>query len=626
MAYGYADRILRVDLNTRRTWTEPLPPIEVLRKYVGGTGLALYYLAKETPRGAKAGDPEVPLIFMTGPLAGTGAPSSSNYVVVSLHYEIPYAPGAGHSHGFWAAFLKHAGYEGIIISGASEKPAYLVIDDKRIEIRDAQAFWGHGTRETERLIKRELGGEQDKISVACIGQAGEARLHGAMIKNDRNHGAGKGSPGAIMGCKKLKAIAVRGTGNVAIAQRETFLDAVAQWEANLFVADEGCTTPLGALWHDGGMTRRHNVIAERGGVAVKNLTDYEFGRAFSQAYIDACKDWIITPMPSYNCKIACSYDVKITSGPFAGFTASMCGGGEPFEGSAGMVGVMDPGQIFALTDLYDDIGMESGHGGCLMGMVFEAYNRGIITKEDTGGLDLTWGNYEAFTELVQQMIERRDFGGKLTGDMKDVARALGAEDLLVHVKGASINIHDYRPRFATLLGQIIAGTGACHQVEGPRLRYDEIGANVEEVGRKPEMVFETQKKKLWEDNLGVCMFACQGVKDVVPLATKSLATATGWHDFTAEDALRVGERTINLMRLIAVSRGFTKSDAFDVGKRLLEAPIGGPGAGVTIAPYLEEMVNRYHAAADWDLNSGCPTQATLNRLGMEDVADWLGVS
>lgn len=625
MAYGYADRILRVDLNTHRTWTEPLPPTGVLCKYVGGTALALYYLAKETPKGARAGDPEVPLIFMTGPLAGTRAPSSSNYVVVSLHYEIPYAPGAGHSHGFWAAFLKHAGYEGIIISGASERPVYLVIDDNRVEIRDAQAFWGHGTRETERLIKRELGGEEDEFSVACIGQAGEARLHGAMIKNDRNHGAGKGSPGAIMGCKKLKAIAVRGTGDVAIAQREAFLDTVAQWEANLFVADEGCTTPNGALWHDGGMTRNHKVIAERGGVAAKNLTDYKFGRAFSQAYLGACKEWIVTPKPSYNCKVACSYDLKITSGQFAGFTASMGGGGEPFEGAAGMVGVIDPGQMIALTDLYDDIGMEAGHGGCLMGMVFEAYNRGIITKEDTGGLDLIWGNYEAFTELVQQMIERRDFGGKLTGDMKEVARALGAEDLLVHVKGASINMHDYRHRWGKLVGQITAGTGACHQIDGPRLQSVEE-LKIGQVGKKPEMVFETQKKKLWEDNLGVCMFACQGVKDVVPLATKSLATATGWNDFTEEDAMRVGERTINLMRLIAVSRGFTKSDELDVGKRLLEAPTGGPAAGVAIAPYLEEIVTRYYAAAGWDLKSGCPSQAAIKRLGMEDVANWLGIT
>ena len=622
MAYGYADRILRVDLNTRRTWTEPLPPQDILRKYVGGTALALWYLLKETPKGAKAGDPEVPLIFMTGPLAGTRAPSSANYVVVSLHYDIAYAAGAGHAHGFWAAFLKHAGYEGIIVTGASDKPVYLVIDDDRVEIRDAKKFWGVGTRETERLIKAELGGDAAKVSVACIGQAGEAKLHGAMIKNDRNHGAGKGSPGAIMGCKQLKAIAVRGSGEVKLADKLPFLDTVQQWEDNLFVTQEGHTPPLGALWHNGGMTHKHGVMSVRGITAVKNLTDYEFGRKFSNNYMKACEDWTVTPTPSYNCQVACSYDIKIGSGEFAGYTVSMCGGGEPFEGAAGMIGVDDPGRMLVMTDYYDDIGMESGHGGSLLGMVWEAYNRGLITKEDTGGLELTWGNYDAFMEIWQQMLERRGFGGKLVGDMKDVARALNAEDLLVHVKGGAINMHDWRPMWGALFGQIIAGSGPSHQIEYPHLAFDLSNTTV---GTKPEMVFETQKEKLWEDNLGVCMFACQAVKDVVPLAARSVALATGWSDFNEEEAILVGERTINLMRLIAVSRGLTRESDFDVGKRLLEAPTGGPGAGVAMGPHLAEMVDRYYKAAGWELSTGRPTHATIKRLGMEDIAADLGI-
>jgi aldehyde:ferredoxin oxidoreductase len=176
--------------------------------------------------------------------------------------------------------------------------------------------------------------------------------------------------------------------------------------------------------------------------------------------------------------------------------------------------------------------------------------------------------------------------------------------------------------WGALFGQIIAGTGASHQIEYPQLAFDESDTKV---GKKPEKVFETQKEKLWEDNLGVCMFACQAVKDVVPLATMSLTTATGWNDFTEEDAMRVGERTINLMRLIAVSRGFTRSDDFDIGKRLLEAPTGGPAAGIAMAPYLEEMINRYYTAAGWDLDTGHPTLATIKRLGMEDVAAKLGI-
>jgi aldehyde:ferredoxin oxidoreductase len=267
--------------------------------------------------------------------------------------------------------------------------------------------------------------------------------------------------------------------------------------------------------------------------------------------------------------------------------------------------------------------MESGHGGSLMGMVFEAYSRGLITKDDTAGLDLSWGNHEAFMELVQQMIERRGFGGRLAGAMRDVARALHAEDLLVHVKGASINMHDWRPMWGALFGQIISGTGACHQIEYPQVAFDESNT---QVGKKPETVFETQKEKLWEDCLGVCMFACQAVKDVVPLATQCLANATGWDDFTTEEALRVGERTINLMRLIAISRGFTRRDDLDVGKRLLEAPASGPAAGAAIGPHLGEMIDRYYTAAGWEVSSGRPTAGTLKRLDMLEVANSLGLT
>ncbi len=624
MGNGYADRILRVDLTAGRTWTEPLPAPDVLRKYVGGTGLALYYLARETPRAASATDPETPLIFMTGPLAGTRAPSSSNYVVVSLHYDTPYAPGAGHSHGFWAAFLKFAGYEGIIVTGAAPAPVYLWIDDERVEIRDASPYWGRGTRETERRLKEELGGDPDKISVACIGQAGESLLHGAMIKNDRNHGAGKGSQGAIMGAKKLKAIAVRGSGETSVARGGAFLDAVSQWEANLFIGPDGAVTPpLGALWHNAGMTRKHAVMSDKGITAVKNLTDPAWGKVFSQSYMDACAEWRVEPKPSFNCAVACSYNVRITSGPFSGMTVSLCGGGEPFEGAAGMIGISDPGAALAMTDHWDDIGLEAGTGGAILGMAFEAYARGLITGKDTGGLDLTWGNYQAALDLLEQMIEHRDFGARLTPHLKEAAAALGAEKFLVHIKGTGVNMHDWRPMWGALLGQIVAGSGPCHQIVYPDLAFDQPGTMPE---GKADSVYATQKEKLWEDCLGVCMFACQGVKDVTTLAPRSLAEATGWTDFTTEEAMTVGERVVNMMRLIAVSRGFKKDDEFDVSPRLLEAPTAGPGAGRSIAPHLGAMIDRYYSLPGWQVDSGRPTRRTVERLGLEEIAAKLEIA
>lgn len=633
MSYGYAEKILRVDLGTKRTWTEPLPPQDVLRKYIGGTGLALYYLAKETPTGAKPTDPETPLIFMTGPLAGTRAPSSSNYVVMSLHYDVPYAAGAGHSHGFWAAFLKFAGYEGIVITGASDSPVYLWIEDDRVEVRDASHLWGQGTRETERRIKEELGGDRDKISVACIGPGGEALIHGASVKNDRNHGAGKGSPGAIMGAKKLKAIAVRGSGSVEIARSGKFLESVTNWERNLFVAPEGGVPTLAMLLQNGGITRHYTAVGDANMLAGKNLTSPEWGKKYANGYVDGCAEWKVDPQPSYNCSIGCAYNVQITTGPFAGFTASLCGGGENTEGAAAMIGVEEPGAALAMTDFYDDMGLESSTAGAVIGMAFEAFNRGVLNLEHTDGLDLSWGNYESAMELVRQMTEHRGFGEVLTGGMKAAAEAVGggAENWLVHVKGAGINLHDWRPVWSVLLGQAIAGTGPSWQAPGvdawtgaPDFGYLQHPEGTIPDG-KPEAVRLTQIEKIWEDCLGICWFAAWGVKDVTYLAAEALAQATGWTDFTRDEAMAVGERVINMMRLFALSRGFTKDDDFDISPRLLEAPTEGAAAGKSIAPHLQGMVERYYELMGWDTKSGQPTPETVEAARLKEFASLVGV-
>jgi len=634
---GNQNRILRVDLSTRRVECEPLPSEPVLRQYVGGTGLALYYLVRETTPAMRATDPATPLIFMTGPLAGTSAPSSSNYVVVSLHYDVPYAPGAGHSHGYWAAYLKFAGYDGLIVTGAAEGPVYLFIDDDKVQIRDASHIWGEGTHETERRIKAEIGGAaDDKISVACIGPGGEALLHGACIKNDRNHAAGKGSPGAVMGAKKLKAIAVRGTGSVEVAQPAVFQEIVAEWERNLFAVPEGGVPPFSVLLRDGGISRIYPFAADGGLVAGKNLTAPNWGKGYANNYAKACSEWILEPRGSFNCQIACAYDVKITSGPYAGLTVSPCGGGENVEGSAAIIGIDDAGTAMVMTDFLDNMGLESAAVGAVLAMSFEAYERGILTKETTGGLELNWGNADAAMEVVQQMIEDRGFGQKLRNGMKEAAAAVGggAEQFLVHIKGAGINLHDWRPYWSTFLGQCIAGTGPSHQAPGvdvvtgaPDFGYKQPppGSGTSHEGKALASRI-TQIEKIWEDSIGVCWFACSGIEGMTWLAPRAVAAATGWENFTREEALAVGERAINLMRLIAVSRGFKKEDDLDVSPRMLEPPTEGVGAGQSISPYLQRMIEEYYQLMDWDAQSGVPNKATLQRLALDQFADRLGVT
>lgn len=631
---GYRPHILRVDLKQGSIDKEPLPSEEILRKYIGGTGLGLYYLLHEGPPQAQATAPEAPLIFMLGPLTGTPALNSSDWTTICYNLCIPYAAGVGHAHGHWGAFLKHAGYEGIVITQQAAQPTYLWIDDDKIELRDARHLWGLDTRETERLIKRELG-DEESISVACIGPAGEEGLPGAMVKADRNHGAGKGSPGAIMGSKQLKAIAVRGSGTVPLFNTHGVVGTAMEWEEALNASP---------FWlQDGGVTRDYyNAWGKNLRVAAKNMTDPEWGAEFSRKYAEACSRWKITPRPSYNCKISCAYDVEITDGPFAGFIGSPCGGAENMEGAAAIIGVDDPGAIVIMTDLYDGMGLESGQFGSILGALYQAYNDGVLTREDTDGLDLTWGNWEAAMELVRKTIRRDGIGAKLADGIKAMPESMSrdrgmAEQLrskILDIKGEGVVMHDHRQFWSVFFGELIAGTGPCIQGTGtdanarPELGLPEttpgVAHNLQEALDKVAAVRLTQFAKLWNDTLGICMFGMRGIPNTMDFTSQTVVQAVGWEDFSVEEALAVGERVTNLMRLVYARRGFTKSDEFDVSAKHLEAPNAGPSKGLSIAPYLSDMVDEYYRQMGWDVETGLPTPDTLKRLGLDEFLAEVG--
>jgi len=635
---GYRPHILRVDLDQGTITREPLPGEDILRKYLGGTGLGIYLLLRDSPHRVEATDPEAPLIFMLGPLTGTPANNSSDWATVCFNPLIPYAAGVGHGHGYWGAYLKHAGYEGIYLTGRAEKPQYLWIDDDRVELRDAGHLWGLTTRETERRLKVELG-DEEFISVASIGPAGESQLPGAMVKADRNHGSGKGSPGAVMGSKNLKAIAVRGTGIVPVFDPEGLVVTSAEWEENLLPDPSGASGILASAFglKDGGITRNYyNSLGRHMRIAAKNMTDPEWGARYSQKYVDACARWKITPQPSYNCKISCAYDVEITDGPYAGFVGSPCGGAENMEGAAAMIGVDDPSAVVIMTDFFDGMGLESGQFGTLMGAMFEAYSEGILTLEDTDGLDLTWGNWEAAMELVNRTIRKEGIGAKLALGAKAMPEALGSEKGLVEemrakildVKGAGVVTHDQRQFWSVLFGELVAGTGPSIQGAGadrnilPELGYMEttpgVAHNAGEALGKVEPVRRSQFAKLFWDSLGICMFSARGVNDSLRLTSQCLAQGVGWEDFDTQEAMTVGERVANLMRLVYARRGFQKQDEFDISEKHLEPPPAGPSKGLSIKPYLPAMVDEYYGQMGWNVDTGLPTPETLRRLGMEE--------
>jgi aldehyde:ferredoxin oxidoreductase len=554
MIGGYCNRLLRIDLTTQQCTVTSLPDEATLRMYIGGLGLGMKLLLDETRPGLCATDPDSPLIMLAGPLAGTSAPSASNLAIVSLDYNTPSVIATSRSHGYWAAYLKHAGYDGVVVMGKSEKPVFLWVADENVEIRDASAFWGLDTRETERLIKYSLR-DESKISVACIGPAGEAILPGASIRIDRNHGAHEGSVGAIMGSKRLKAIVVRGSKQVPLKDAIGFNKVTRQWaDAN----HAECSRSDATAMTQGSIERIHSHV-NWCMLCSETINNPTWKERFSKRLFSAiAESWTVVPKASYNCNITCAYDFHINEGEFAGFTASMYGGSENLVGTAALFGIEDPAVAIALTDYFDAMGMHSYFGGALMSAAFELYNRGVLNDQDTEGLQLTWGNFEAARALLDQMIEGRGFGGHvLAKGLKEGAHILGlaAKTCALHPCSGGIKKQDWQRAWNMLLIEIFSSTNVCWRGPGvdvqtsePNLGYTDAAAVSEQ---QCEVDATAKATELLEGCLGVCSFASKGGEGAIDYATHALICATGWEDFSAEEALLVGERIAVLQRYFA---------------------------------------------------------------------------
>jgi aldehyde:ferredoxin oxidoreductase len=357
-------------------------------------------------------------------------------------------------------------------------------------------------------------------------------------------------------------------------------------------------------------------------VAWKNMSCPEEGVKYGQSMVETAKISKVTPRPCFNCSIGCSYDIEIGTGPHKGYTATLTGGGEGTEGAAAIIGVGEGDIAYYLTDLYDRLGFDSAEPGCAIGLAYECYNKGIISKEDTDGLELTWGNWRAAVELLHKMIKREGFGKILAEGPARAAELIGkgASQYALHIKGTGYNLHDWRPLWQKLFGQIIATAGPCHHGTGvdglmaePDLGYP--------AKQKPfhlegiiDGVRKTQIKKLWVDSLGICDFVALGIPDFVRFGPEALSSLTGW-DFSPREADLVGERVINLEKIFSLQRGFTIEDDLDVGPRVIEAPMEGPAKGMTFEPHLEKLVLEYYQAMGWD-EKGIPTKETLKKLDL----------
>ncbi|MEM3586337.1 MAG: aldehyde ferredoxin oxidoreductase C-terminal domain-containing protein [Candidatus Jordarchaeaceae archaeon] len=611
-------KILRINLDTEKITEEGLPSEDVLRKYVGGFGLGLWYLIKELPVGVSPLEPENPLIFMTGPLTGTIVPSPTNCTITTLNADTGFTAGRSHSHGWFGARLKGAGYDGMIITGAAKKWVYLWIHDGEVEIRDAKKFLEKDTHQTEDLVKEELGFTTQlpgEISVAAIGPAGENMCAGALIENDKNHSFSHSGVGAVMGSKKLKAIAIKGEKTVQIVDDKSLREIARDW------TKAASTLGLYPIVGNAGVPRsNYQGVLNLVGLSAKNWTTNMLPR-FGKGMTEKGK---ITPTPCFRCPVACSYNVEILEGPRKGYVATLSGGGENQEGASSIVGIDDPPDVWYITDLYDRLGFETSTVGCSMAVAFEAYEKGLLTKEQTDGLELKWGDIKVVETLLRKIAKREGFGNLLADGPKVAAERVGLPEAAVHIKGSGMNLHDWRRAWGVLLGQIVSGgsgwpaPGADCWTPEADVGYPVKTNPLTHIG-KAEEVAKTGKLKYWNDCHGTCWFATWGVPNITRYTAGAVSAVVGW-DFTPEEALTVGHRVLTLERIFNMRQGLTAEDDINVSPRITDpAPAdAGAAAGKSIKPYVEGWVRDYYRFMEWDPKTGKPLKTTLRKLGLEE--------
>lgn len=609
---GYMGQLLVVDLTGGTVQDEPLD-YHLARDFVGGAGYAARYLYNELGPGTDPLGPENTLMFMTGPLVGTRAPSCGRHEVCALS-PLTGLWGESNSGGFWGAELKFAGYDGIVIRGRAEKPTWLsIVEGQPPALHDATDLWGLDTYQTQQRLRDELGDQ--KVRVAGIGPAGENRVLYAAIMNDHGRAAGRTGMGAVMGSKNLKAIAVRGRRRVPLADRQAFAQAAKQ---ALQIVREEITTQV---FHEMGTANGVDMAIMWGSFPNKYWTQARFDQATNLSGVAMMETILTRPVPCYGCAVACGREVTLKGTPY---------GVEAVDGpeleTVAMLGsllLVDdlPGVAYA-NHLCNRYGMDTISAGSSIALAYLLYDRGILTAADTGGMPLRWGDIEAAQALLEQIAWRQGFGTILADGVRRIAARYGAEDLAVHVNGLELPAWDPRALSGMAVVYATSPRGACH-MQGDMYMVD-MGLTLPEAGIFPGGRFKTRGKSRtvarlqdWR-TLYNSAIMCVFVNPTAPILAQLLSAATG-RQMDAGGWQRSGERIFNLKRAFNNRLGVRRGN--DRLPTMLFIPMANGSLGRT--PRMEPLLRDYYAYRGWDWETGKPSHATLLRLGLADVAEEL---
>jgi aldehyde:ferredoxin oxidoreductase len=602
---AYTFRVLHIDLSSGDSKLQLIPTGDV-RAYLGGPNLGARILYPHLKQDLDPLSHDAPLLFLAGPLTGTTGPAVGRYVVCAKS-PATHLWGESNVGGHFGPELRQSGYDGLFITGAADKPVYLNIRDGEVELRSASHLWGkYDTYETQEKIKDELDDQLTRI--ACIGLAGENLLQIAGILCDHGRAAGRTGMGAVMGSKRLKAVAVRGNAPIPIARPGEFKRI--RRETNIALRDDNFSRAARETGSAGVMDYMHYL----GEMPVRYFTEGTYAGVEKVSGTTVAETILNRVSACHGCVIACGRVVKLSDG--------INRKGPEYETIVGFgpnLGIDDISAITMLGELCDRYGMDTISSSNILGLAFLLYQEGVLTEADTGGIPLQWGNSESAEYMLHKMAHRKDIGELLAQGSKSVAEYFHVPEMSIQVNNLEVAYHDPRGSTGMALVYATSPRGACHN-QSDYFLVDTYGQTFEEIGidfysrhagvEKVENITRHQDWRTLCNSLVLCYFSNVAPESVLELVNH----ATGF-DYSLEELVKIGERSWNLKRVINHRLGLSGAD--DRLPEQLLKPLPDGGSMGYVLPF-DEMLAAYYEVRGWDPETGKPTPERLQKLGLQE--------
>lgn len=621
MAGGYAQRILFVDL-TNSNIEESRLDEQICREYIGGYGIGAWIICSQRLKGINALGPENTLGFVTGPLTGTPALFGCRFTVVGKS-PLTGCWGDANAGGDFGPHLKFAGYDAIFFRGISARPVYLLVDNGKAELRDASHLWGKDVYEVDFALQKEFGND---ARVACIGPAAE-KLSLISSVMSRYGIAGRSGLGAVMGSKKLKAVVAKGRRKPIIADNKRLSEVRRE---QLLLLQEGILEPFR---QSGTACFTVNSII-RGAAAVKNWAgvgtiDFPEAENLSDKKLIAYQK---RRVGCWHCPVQCKGELRESTGNYQWEAGAFRPEWETLILFGPNILNSNLDAIIKENDICHRYGLDTMSAGGVLAFAVECYEKGIITKEDTHGLELKWGNHQAHVAMLEKIAKREGFGDILADGVKVAAERIGrgSEEYAVHIGGQEATARE--PKLQPgILTQFVMDATPCRHMQGGT-RWVESGRGIPELGVEAIQPYVYSNKGYAHKRIsalfhvlnasGVCLFGYQealvGAAAQIRYLIDSLNAVTGW-EYELEELLEAGDRIATIRRLFNIGEGVNPLQ-FKVPGRLAGKPPmdEGPWKGIEID--LDTQIKDYLKVMDWDTETAVPSQRALKKLHLEDIS------